>query len=358
MWSLGQSHSAICALPHLDFCPSRIFTRNPSPSCFVQSIRTHRRRLRAVTPRAHPSDAERAFGAVQNKPQQIGSEYGEGFVQFTVEGGGSRLDVDTLNERLTANGAARMRQAMCPDEAYGMLFTWDDVVADTRSVQRRAWMRLAEEENLPWPSIERQLYDVRAERVIMEVLNWTSDWGRAKELSHRVATIFVEELGQLTDVRPGVTSWLAALSSARVPCAIVSSLPNTLLKDILDRMEISHLFEARVTAEDDCETLAQQLLSAALKLQRPPNCCISFTSTPRGIAAGHNATMKVVALQGIFRAYQLKQADLTCATLAELTVFNVRRLFALRGAENMDLSLQNADVPRKLVKTANGTSDE
>lgn len=42
--------------------------------------------------------------------------------------------------------------------------------------------------------------------------------------------------------------------------------------------------------------------------------------------------VQVVALQGAFRGYQLKQADLTCASLDELTVFNVRRLFALRCA--------------------------
>lgn len=63
-----------------------------------------------------------------------------------------------------------------------------------------------------------------------QVLQWTQDWARARELSLRVATLFVEELEQLKEVVPGVAAWLAALKSARVPCAIVSSLPTTLLK--------------------------------------------------------------------------------------------------------------------------------
>ena len=50
-----------------------------------------------------------------------------------------------------------------------MLFCWDDVVADTRGLQRQAWRRLAKEEDLRWPEVERQLYDVRPERVITEV---------------------------------------------------------------------------------------------------------------------------------------------------------------------------------------------
>ncbi len=67
------------------------------------------------------------------------------------------------------------------------------------------------------------------------------------------------------------------------------------MQGALERMKIGEMFDARVTAEDDCETLAQQLLSASLKLQRPPNCCLVFESSPRGIAAAHNASMKVGA---------------------------------------------------------------
>jgi phosphoglycolate phosphatase-like HAD superfamily hydrolase len=59
------------------------------------------------------------------------------------------------------------------------------------------------------------------------------------------------------------------------------------------RMGIQHLFEARVTAEDGTETIAESLLSAAYKLQRPPNQCVVFDGSPSGIAAAHNCTMKV-----------------------------------------------------------------
>ncbi len=55
------------------------------------------------------------------------------------------------------------------DEAFGMIFSWDNVVADTRVMQRRAWQTVAKAEGLPWPAIERNFYDVRPERVITEV---------------------------------------------------------------------------------------------------------------------------------------------------------------------------------------------
>ena len=90
-------------------------------------------------------------------------------MQFPLSGGATHLDVDTLNERLRSNGAVRHRHALRPDEAHACVFHLENVLIDTRGVQRRAWMRLAEEEELPFPAVERQLFDIRPERVIMEV---------------------------------------------------------------------------------------------------------------------------------------------------------------------------------------------
>lgn len=56
----------------------------------------------------------------------------QGFIQYRVSGEALHLDVDTLNERLQLKGAQRMRTAMRPDEAYGMIFSWDGVIADMR----------------------------------------------------------------------------------------------------------------------------------------------------------------------------------------------------------------------------------
>ena len=52
--------------------------------------------------------------------------------------------------------------------------------------------------------------------------------------------------------------------------------------------------------------------------------------------------IQAVAVLGRHKGYQLKQADLTCSSLDELSVINIRRLFANRGNEFMDLSTQKA----------------
>ena len=61
-----------------------------------------------------------------------------------------------------------MRHHMCPDEAFGMVFNLDNVIANTKTRQQAAWHRLAKLEGLPPPKPDRPLFDLRPERVITE----------------------------------------------------------------------------------------------------------------------------------------------------------------------------------------------
>jgi beta-phosphoglucomutase-like phosphatase (HAD superfamily) len=102
-------------------------------------------------------------------------------------------------------------------------------------------------------------------------------------------------------------------------------------------MNLSGVFQATVTAEDGMETRSQQLLSAAIKLGRPPKQCVAFVSDIEGIAAAHNTSLRAVGVMGEHPGYRLNTADLTCGNMRELTVYNIRRIFANVGCQLMDL---------------------
>ncbi|MED6112464.1 hypothetical protein PIB30_061964 [Stylosanthes scabra] len=72
-------------------------------------------------------------------------------------------------------------------------------------------------------------------------------------------------------------------------------------------------------------------------LDRKPSKCVVFEDDPRGVTAAHNCTMMVVALIGAHPAYDLGQADLAAANFGELSVINLRKLFANKGSTFMDL---------------------
>jgi beta-phosphoglucomutase-like phosphatase (HAD superfamily) len=101
------------------------------------------------------------------------------------------------------------------------------VIADTRQVKRLAWEKVAQDEKLHLRKddqlIHDKIYDLRLERAITEVLQWTRDWSRAKALAWKVALACSQEFTTLSDCQPGVREWLQVLSKAQVPCAVVSA---------------------------------------------------------------------------------------------------------------------------------------
>jgi len=300
----------------------------------------------------------------------IGAEYGEGFgesvravsayarlcvfcfVRFTdaivivVEfrmSGDVQVDVEKLNERLEIRGATRLRHsAIAPDEAYGLVFTWDGVVSDTVEMQRKAWLQLAEEENFKWPEIERPfLFECTPERAITEILYWTRDFAYARKLGWRLAEIYTELFEAIAEPKPGIKHWLTNVSQYGIPRAVVSNMSRQSVHNSLDKLGLSQMFDSLVVAEDDMDTCASQLLSASLKLGRRPKQCVTFTSSPQMVTAAHNCTMKAIGVIGMYKHYDLKHADMTCASLNELSIINLRRLFA---AENQFMDLRKERV--------------
>ncbi|KAG7031523.1 5-amino-6-(5-phospho-D-ribitylamino)uracil phosphatase, chloroplastic [Cucurbita argyrosperma subsp. argyrosperma] len=320
--------------------------------------------------------------------EAIGAEYGEGFESFSPDGL-MKVDVvrkkwckynyiqaislllfsnpcgnqDFLNDRLQEGFLKRIRYAMKPDEAYGLVFSWDNVVADTQTLKLNSWKQLASEEGKRVPE----------------------DGDMQKLMLYGGADHVLQKLKTPVD---GLKEWLDAVSTAHIPCAIVSSLDRKHMLEALDRMSLKKYFQAVVTEEDGMESMAHRFLSAAVKvtsdshivkleyngnqkqhsfhrcigdvhecvyllqLDRKPSKCVVFEDDPRGITAAHNCTMMAIALIGAHPAYDLVQADLAVASFNELSVINLRRLFANKGSTFMELQKQNvkkAPSKRKLT---------
>ncbi|XP_057979410.1 5-amino-6-(5-phospho-D-ribitylamino)uracil phosphatase, chloroplastic isoform X1 [Malania oleifera] len=274
--------------------------------------------------------------------EAIGAEYGEGFETFRPDGL-LKVDVAFLNERLQEGFLQRIRYAMKPDEAYGLIFSWDNVVADTRDIELNAWKQLASEEGKEIPEdidVEKLMLYAGADHVLHKLFLWDKAERELDRLKLRLSQIYYDNLLKLSKPMEGLVEWLDAVSTARIPCAVVSSLDRKNMVETLERMGLSKYFQAIVTEEDGMESIAHRFLSAAVKLDRKPSKCVVFEDDPRGITAAHNCTMMAVALIGSHPAYDLVQADLAVASLSELSVINLRRLFAHKGSAFMDLQKQ------------------
>ncbi|KAK4743180.1 hypothetical protein SAY87_001181 [Trapa incisa] len=286
--------------------------------------------------------------------EAIGAEYGEGFETFRADGP-LKIDVDFLNDRLQEGFLQRIRYAMKPDEAYGLIFSWDNVIADTRALKLSAWKQLAVEEGKDIPAnarVQRLMLNASADHVLREVLLWDEAGKELDRLKTRLTQLYYENLLKLKRPMEGLLEWLDAVHTARIPCAVVSSLDRKNMVQALERMNLTKYFQVIITEEDGMESIAHRFLSAALKLDRKPSKCVVFEDDPRGVTAAHNCTMMAVALIGAHPAYHLEQADLTVASFNELSVINLRRLFANKGSMFMDLQKQiteKAPPRRKLT---------
>ncbi|KAF0925882.1 hypothetical protein E2562_018686 [Oryza meyeriana var. granulata] len=274
--------------------------------------------------------------------EAIGAEYGEGFETFRMDGP-LKVDVDYLNEKLQECFLQRIRHAMKPDEACGLIFSWDNVIADTDSLKLDAWRQLALEEGKDIPSachVQKSILHGAADHVLRKVLYWAKEESQMERLKARLIELYYENLFKLDTPVKGLREWLDAVQTAGIPCAVASSLDRRCMIEALDRMALSKYFKAIVTDEDDMESIAHRFLSAAMKLDRKPSKCVVFEDDPRGVTAAHNCTMMAVALIGAHPAYELVQADLAIAKYSELSVINLRRLFAHKGISFMDLQKQ------------------
>lgn len=287
--------------------------------------------------------------------EAIGAEYGEGFETFRPDGP-LKVDVDFLNDRLQEGFLKRIRYAMKPDEAFGLIFSWDNVVADTRALKLNAWKQLAFEEGKEIPGdagTQRLMLYASPDHVLNKILNWENAESDAETLKLRLSQLYYDNLLKLEKPVEGMEEWLDALSNARIPCAVVSSLDRRIMVDALERMGIKNYFQAIVSEEDGMEALAHRFLSAAVKLDRKPSKCVVFEDDPRGVTAAHNCTMMAIALIGVHPAYELVQADLAVGSFSELSVINLRRLFAHKGSNFMDLQKQviEKSPPRRRLTT-------
>ncbi|GFR49687.1 hypothetical protein Agub_g11836, partial [Astrephomene gubernaculifera] len=151
---------------------------------------------------SYSAAARRAYAQLV-APTQIGAEYGEGFLQFAAGGQPRCLDVAAINEQLRPGGALRHRFQLHPDEAYGTVFDFDTVIADTAGAYRRAWGRVAASRGLRLhPHARLAMHNTAPERIIMDVLGWTASMREARALAYELAEAYAAELSRLGEQVP------------------------------------------------------------------------------------------------------------------------------------------------------------
>jgi beta-phosphoglucomutase-like phosphatase (HAD superfamily) len=194
-----------------------------------------------------------------------------------------------------------------------------------------------------------------------ELKSYRSEWERQGIVTGSQKPEAAKDEVPLFSVVPGVEKWISSLLDVEMQCAVVSYLNREQLDTLLEVAGLSHLFgsDKRISSGNNYGRDLDQLLGAALRLERRPDHCAVFDSSPYASAAAHDVEMRSVSIVGAFPRYELMTADSTAASFEELTAMNVRRLFGERVYDQPLEDSEQADPQiRRQTKTKYRWGDE
>ena len=232
-----------------------------------------------------------------------------------------------------------------------------------------SWTALAKELGHPLPDDEQVQFalSVGAEEAIMNGFGWTKEPAKVAELlgKYKAEIATRRSLWQnylsakpqskndhddipMYKVTPGVSRWIKSLLDVEMQCSVVSYLEREQVDTLLELAGLSDLIppDKRISASNGYVTDTDVLLGAALRVERRPDHCVVFDTTPYSSVAAHEVEMQSVCLIGPYPRYELLSADTTTASFDTLSAINIRRLFSERVYDQPMVEVQTADPVR------------
>ena len=212
------------------------------------------------------------------------------------------------------------------------IFDWDGVIIDSSRQHERSWQLLAKEEKHELPQhFFKRSFGMKNEKIIHDLLGWTTDPGEIQRLSLRKEAIY-RELIRIDKVVPlaGVVNWLKTLKREEIPCAIASSTPRENIECVIDNLGLRSFFRVIVAAQDVTRGKPNPevfLLAAQMLGIRPENCVV-FEDAHVGIQAARAAGMKVVGVATTHPASALREADRVVGRMDELSIEEIGSWFS------------------------------
>lgn len=179
-------------------------------------------------------------------------------------------------------------------------------------------------------------FGMKSEKIIAEVLGWSDQVDRIRELSdykeERYRNLVAQ--GGLMPL-PGITSWLERLHEAGIPCAIASSTERANIDVVLEGCDLRRFFSAIVAGDEvrQGKPAPDIFLAAAARLGMVRG--LVFEDALVGIEAAHRAGMAVVAVTTTHAADALSAADRVVDRLDRLTVTEAARLAKSRDQHSI-----------------------
>lgn len=209
-----------------------------------------------------------------------------------------------------------------------VIFDLDGVIVSTDEYHYRGWKRLADEIGVPFDREKNhRLRGISRMDSLLAMLPENHGYSpmQLEELAARKNEYYQEMIGQITpkDMLPGAMRMLDALDAKRIRKALASASRNAVT--VLKLLKVENRFDTIVTGHDfeRSKPAPDIFLTAAKRLGVVPAHCLVFEDARSGVQAARAADMAVV---GIGKAVDLPEADRVVASLAEISVAELREI--------------------------------
>ena len=206
-----------------------------------------------------------------------------------------------------------------------IIWDLDGVIIDSADEHRRAWQRLAREENINlsdddfWATFGKRNNDIFA------ILWGPLTPAQAQQLGDRKETYFRELIRQTAAPLPGSMELMQSLHKAGYPQALASSAPIENIQLISDVLGLQRYLTALVSGETVPlgKPAPDIFLKAAHELHIDPPHCLVIEDAVAGVEAAHAAGMRCIAVAGNRDLPGLRKAELMVKTLLEVDLDRV-----------------------------------
>jgi beta-phosphoglucomutase family hydrolase len=176
-----------------------------------------------------------------------------------------------------------------------IIFDCDGTLADTMPLHWRAWKAIAQRHRFQFPQDRFYALGGVPSRDIVKIL--ALEQGLALDHLAVAREKETEYLPLLAQVEPiNAVVGVARENFGKLPMAVASGGTMNIIEQLLERLEIRHLFNTIVTSEDvsNQKPAPDIFLEAARRLGVPPRFCRAYEDTDLGLQAIRAAGMEAV----------------------------------------------------------------
>lgn len=221
-----------------------------------------------------------------------------------------------------------------------ILFDCDGVIADTEPIHMASLQRILSEEGITISKEDYYSHYLALDDRACFIRAYSE---RGISLNHEQLTSLISRKSEYVEpamrenlrLLPGVSEFVHR-ASEHYPLAVASGALRREIELVLKYGGLADCFRVVVSAEDverskphpDPFIKAYRLLSALLEEPIAPDECLVIEDSIHGVQAARRALMKCLAVTNSYPGEQLTEADRVVESLADLSLEDVRRMFA------------------------------